>query len=192
MPVIEGNHYMFGVSWTGTVTYNYNRGTSGQKFSFGSWYSGRTPTGLPANITIGGVDVAQYYMRFNTVPYGGVLNAGTPCKTATAPNLVGAEPAKAGGQFYLDVTGATGNSAAVYFLSPGPTLPTGLPIFGCQLWISPGAILSLAVPTDASGVATLKLPIPNYPGLASSKWSWQAISIEAPKLYLTNATAFTL
>lgn len=194
LPMINGNHYLLGVSWTGTVTYHYSIGMLGQKVSFGSWYSGRTPTGLPPTVTMGGVDRAQYYQRLSSVPLARVTDVGTPCTSPTSPRLVAADLAGPGGAFDLDLVEAPASTPAVFVLVPGKTLATPIPIFGCSLWLNPagGVLLTLALPTSAGGTAKLKLPIPQDPSLTGFVLAWQTLLIGPSKTALTNAIQFTL
>jgi hypothetical protein len=192
MPLIAGNFYLFGVSWAGTVTYYYSTASAGQSFSFGNWYSGRTPTGLPPTIAMSGTDAAQYRMRFNTVPYTGVPQAGKPCKSATSPRLVPVEPASIGGHIRLDIAGASAQVPAIFCMSPGPLLPVSLSLFGCELWINPGILLTLGGATSTSGHLPLNVPVPQDPTLAGIQLAFQGVVAELPNLYLTNAANFTL
>jgi len=194
LPMIAGNHYLLGVSWVGATTYYYNLGTTGQPLSFGTWYSGRTPTGIPSSISIGGVDRAQYYQRLTSVPFGRVLSIGTPCTSATSPRLVAAELAAAGGKFSLDLVESAASTPAVFVLGRGAALAKAIPVFGCSLWLNPtsGLILTFPTMTSSTGTASLNLPIPNDPWYSGFVLSWQGIVVGKSATPLTNAVQFTL
>jgi hypothetical protein len=192
LPLLAGNHYVLGVSWLGAVTYFYNTSSTGTKLSFGSWYSGHSPVGLPQSTSIGGVDGVQYHMRIQSNPCSQVLSAGVPCKSSTSPRLVPVELATPGGKLSMQVVDAAAQVPAVLCMSAGPLQPTALPIFGCQLWIHPAILLTLAVPTSNSGIATLTLPLPKDPSLSGLRLSWQTLVAEPSGLYLSNGLAFTL
>ena len=192
IPLIGGNHYALGVSWAGTLTYYYKSSSTGTPVSFGSWYSARTPTGLPLTLSITGVDSAQYYHRLTTFPLGSVASIGTPCTSATSPRLVlGALPST-GGRIKLDLVEAAASTPALYLLAPGPAMPTPLTVFGCSLWLNPlGGLFTFGVLLDASGAGNLTLPVPGDPWLSGLILSWQGIVI-GPTTLLTNAVQFTL
>jgi len=193
VPLIEGNHYMLGVSWAGTLTYHYKTASSGQAVSFGAWHRGVTPTGLPATYKISGVDIAQYYQRLSTIPIGKVVSVGKPCTSATSPRLVAATLPEIGKPFTLDLVEAQGSTPVIHLMNPNPALPTPIPIFGCTFWLNPvkGPLLLFTQVTDVSGTATLSLPIPGDPWLAGLVMTWQS-AVAGKTIPLTNAIQGTL
>ena len=192
--LIAGSHYMIGVAWTGTVKYWFNVVRTTPPVSFGLWYSGRTPTGLPSTVRVAFKDGAQYYQRLTSSTLTSVVPKGAPCQSSTAPRIVASQFAFPGGRFAMDLVEAGPNSPGVFVLVPGKTLARPIPLFGCSLWLNPanGVLLAAATRTGGAGTAKFALPIPNDQGLRGVVASWQTIVLINPSLYLTNAIQFTL
>ena len=193
LPLVAGNHYILGVSWTGTVTCHYNLGTSGSTFSFGSWYSGSTPTGLPATAMIGGVNRAQYHQRLYSAPLSNVRVVGTSCKKASSPRLVAAEVAYPGGKLILDLVDAAGSAPAIHVWSLHPALTNPISLFGCSLWVSPfkSPVITLATVTNAAGYDNLTMSLPAVLGFQGQKLAWQTLVVSPGNLVFTNALELT-
>lgn len=190
LPLIEGNHYMIGVGWPGSLTYHYTTSSAPLPLSFGSWQRAHTPGFPPASTyTIAsGIDTAVYYQQFTTVPFAGVDIVGTSCgATATLPRLVASGAPTLGATKVLDLVDATPNALGVVSLALGPTLPVPLPMFGCNIWLNiNGPLASTAVPLSATGTASLPMTMPANPAFYGIPMSAQA-GVLAASIQLTNA-----
>jgi len=192
IPLIAGNHYAIGCSWTGGVTYYYS--TNGAAMSFGTWQRAHTLTNpVPATLNIpASVDAARYYQRFTTVPTNSVVNVGTGCSANPAPpRLVAAGDFPINATQTVDLVDASPSSLGVFAMAIGPTLPVPLPVFGCDIWLDINAMATLATTTDAAGYSNFALSVPNNPALSGSQYSLQALVL-GTTVELTNAIDFSI
>jgi len=178
MPLIEGNYYILGVYWPGTLTYFYSTGATNTPVSFGSWQRAHSITSsVPATINVpAGVDIAVYRQQLTTLPLGAVNIVGTGCSsTALVPRLVASDMLSVGSTCSLDLVDAAPSSLGVYALAIAPTLPVPLPLFGCSVWLDLGGpVVTIAVITSATGIANLPLTIPADPSYFGLQLSAQA------------------
>ena len=178
VPLIEGNHYVLGAYWPGSLTYYYSTGVTNTPVSFGSWQRALTITGsVPATIAVAaGVDVAVYRQQLTTVPLPAVNIVGTGCTSgALVPRLVASGMFSVGTTRSLDLVDAAPNALGVYAVALGPTSPVPVPLFGCSVWLNlGGSVITIAVITSAAGIANLSLSIPPDPSYYGMQLSAQA------------------
>jgi hypothetical protein len=190
LPLVEGNHYMIGVSWPGTLVYYYNTSSQPLPVSFGSWQRAHTTVAVPpATFTIAsGIDTAVYNQRLTTVPFPNVDIIGNGCSgTALVPRLVASGVPTLGATKYLDLVDATANSLGMVSLALGPTLPVAIPMFGCGVWLNlGGATATTALVTSGTGVASLPMSLPANPIFQGLPLSAQA-GVLTTNIDITNA-----
>ena len=185
----EGNHYLLGVSWPGSLTYYYSTGATNTPTSFGSWQRANTLTNpLPANYSVAaGVDVAMYHQRLTTIPTAAVDIVGTGCGATPAPRLVAAAPLAVGATRNLEVVEAAANTLAVYAIALGATIPAPIPALGCNVWLTlGGAVANLIQVTSATGYAAVPFAVPADPAYAGLQLSVQAVVLGGSAAF-TNA-----
>ncbi|MBK8095489.1 MAG: hypothetical protein IPK26_00165 [Planctomycetes bacterium] len=194
LPLVAGNHYALGVSWPGSLTYHYQTATTNAPVSFGTWQRAHTLTNpVPATLTIpAGVDVAQYHQRLTSLSLTSVVPVGTGCSsTALIPRLVASGLFSLGSNEGLDLVDCAPNTLALYGLAVGPTLPTPMPLFGCNFWLNPAGTETFAQVTSATGVAFLGLSVPQNPVLFGLPLSTQA-AIVGTSIDFANAIDFVV
>lgn len=189
IPLAEGNHYMIGVSWPGTLVYYYNTSSQPLPVSFGSWQRAHTTVAVPpATYTIAaGIDAAVYHQRLTTVPFQAVDIVGTGCAgTPLVPRLVASGVPTLGTTKNLDLVDAAANTLGMVALAIGPTMPVPLPVLGCDVWVNLGAAASVALVTSGTGVASLPMALPANPAYFGLQLSAQA-GVLAANIDITNA-----
>lgn len=178
VPLAEGNFYMLGVGWPGTLTYHYNTSSVPLPVSFGSWQRAHTVTFPPPSTYTfaSGIDAAVYYQQVTTVPFNGVDVVGTGCSgTNLVPRLVASGAPTLGATKSLDLVDAAPNTLGVISLALGPTLPVPVPMFGCGIWLDLGLpAATTAVVTSQVGVASLPMTMPANPAYIGITLSAQA------------------
>lgn len=185
--LIEGNHYLIGVSWPGSLTYYYNTGTTNTPVSFGSWQRANTLTNpVPATYNVPtGVDVAVYHQRFTTIPTSAVETIGTGCGAAVLPRLVASGVLAVGDTRRLEVVDAAANSLAVYGIGLGWTSPTPTQVFGCDVWLNlANPIANLIQVTSATGYASVPFAVPANP-------AYSGLTLSAQTVVFGTTTGFT-
>lgn len=189
LELAAGNHYALGVAFQSTLTYYFSVAAGGAPVSFGSWQRGHTPLNpLPATLSLGGFDGAQYHQRITSLPVNSVVPVGAGCGPA---RLVAAGFYAINGSQTLELVDAAPNAFGVFALAVGPALPVALPVFGCDLWLDLAQFATGGTFTDAFGYASLTLALPNNPALVGSTYTAQALDLGgAPRL--TNAVQFTI
>ncbi|MEZ5989902.1 MAG: hypothetical protein R3F30_12405 [Planctomycetota bacterium] len=116
---------------------------------------------------------------------------GQGCKGSNGvPTLALTGTGKLGSTFTVDLASAPASSAAILLLgaSSAPPLPLDLGFLGaggCLLAVGPD--FPSGAPTDTSGTASIKLPIPNDSSLVRAKlwWQWLPVDKQANQLGLT-------
>ncbi|MBK8976615.1 MAG: hypothetical protein IPM29_11920 [Planctomycetes bacterium] len=193
VPLVNGNTYVLGVSWAGTVTYHYVIATAGSPIAIGTWERAVTTTNPPPSlVTITGNDSAQYYQRLTVIPNAGAASdVGTPCSGSGGrpPRLVASDFARIGQNFAVELVEATANTPALFVFGIGIPATTPFPLLGCSYWLV-GVAPAYGIPTttSASGFAQLPLAIPADPQLVGLPLASQAAVLGAVP-DLTNALA---
>lgn len=190
LPLVEGNHYLIGVSWPGSLTYHYTTSSVPLPISFGSWQRAHTvPYPVPATYNVlGGIDAAVYNQRLTTLPFPNVDIVGTGCAAgALLPRLVASGAPTIGQTKSLDLVDATPNVLGVYALALGHTTTVPTPLFGCDIWLDLNApVATTAVITSAAGISNLPMVMPNDPGLVGVQIAAQA-GVLSTAIDMTNA-----
>ena len=195
LAMLAGNHYVLGVSWTGSVTYYYSTSSTGTPVSFGSWQRAHTISNpLPSTLNIpSGVDIAAYHQRLTTFTLPSVTNIGTGCNPAgTPPRLVATDEFKIGTTQRLELVSAPASVLSAFVITYGSTLPTPLTLYNCPVWLDlfrPSA--SLPVVTSTAGYAALPFTVPNDPGFSGIRFATQAAVLDT-SITMTNAINFTI
>ncbi|MEO6597478.1 MAG: hypothetical protein ABIP94_22265 [Planctomycetota bacterium] len=196
LPLVAGNHYALGVSWTGTLTYYWSNGTTGTPVSFGTWQRAHTLTNpLAPTLTLPvGVDAAQYYQRLTTVATPSVVNVGTGCSaTALVPRLVANNLFLINTATDLQLVDAAPTSIAAIALANGLTVSVPFPLFGCTIWLNTtGPLVLTAAVTSATGVANLSVSVPNNPALIGTAYSAQGLVFAPSSIDVSNAVGFVV
>jgi hypothetical protein len=178
LPLIEGNYYMIGVGWPGTLTYHYITSATNAPVSFGAWQRAMSPAHpVPVTYNIAaGHDSAMYHQRLTTVPFPNVDVVGTGCTSGTViPRLVAAGVPTIGATKSLDVVSAAANSLAIVAVALGHTMVAPVPLFGCDLWLDLSApMATTALITSATGIVSQPLSIPQDPAYLGLQLSAQA------------------
>lgn len=190
LPLVEGNHYMIGLAWAGTLTYHYSTSSVPFNVSFGSWQRAMTPGNpVPTSYNVAaGIDTAVYHQRLTTLPFPAVDIVGTSCAAgALLPRLVASQVASRNLSTSFQLVDATPNTLGVYALALGHTTAVPTPMFGCDLWIDLLApVATTAVITSAAGFCELSFAIPNDPLLTGVQISAQC-GVLSTGIDITNA-----
>lgn len=190
LPLLEGNYYMLGVGWPGSLTYHYITSATNAPVSFGAWQRAMSPANpVPVNYNIAsGHDSAMYHQRLTTVPFPSVESVGTGCTSGTViPRLVVSGVPTIGGTENLDIASAVPNSLAVLSIALGHTLAAPVPLFGCDLWLDTFApMATTALITSATGIVSQALTIPADPAYLGLQLSAQA-GVMSTGIDFTNA-----
>lgn len=194
LPLIEGNHYTLGLSWAGSLSYHYSTAATGAPVSFGSWQRAHTTTNPPpATLNIPtGVDVAQYRQRLTTIPLQTPNIVGTGCSgTTLIPRLVATGLVTIGSAESFELVDAAPAALSAFVMALGPTLPVGVPLFGCDVWVNLGAAASNTTLTSGAGYASQPFPVPNDPSFVGMQLSVQA-GVLGASIDMTNAIDITI
>ncbi len=195
-PLLCGNYYMLGASWTGALTYYYNTSATGAPVSFGSWQRAHTLTNpIPATYNVAsGHDSALYFQQMTTLPLPNALCVGSGCNpgAATLPRLVQSRLATLGTTVSFDLQNAPASSLAAYAFAFGPTMTSPITLFGCPAWINLGpGVSSLVVFTSSTGTALQQLAVPNNPQYLGTQLSVQA-AVLGNTVATSNALEFSV
>ncbi|MEZ5964791.1 MAG: hypothetical protein R3F56_13175 [Planctomycetota bacterium] len=110
------------------------------------------------------------------------VNLGAGCGTPTPPALAGVGVATIGNSsFSLKTTAVAANSANVFLLSANAV---NVPIGSCRVFVDPTQILLVAgTAANATGEATLPLPVPNDGSLNGAALAVQSVEVQAGGAY---------
>lgn len=196
VPLVCGNYYMLGVSWSGTLTYFYNTNPTALPVSFGTWERAHTLTNpIPTTYNVStGIDIAVYRQQLTTFALPAVGCVGTGCNpaSATLPRLVADTILRVGGQANFEIVSDLASVPAIYAIGFGATMPAPVTLFGCPVWMNLGGIASTPlVITSPAGLGTMTLAVPQNPIYLGTQLSMQG-GLLSSAIGTTNALDVTV
>lgn len=180
LPLLAGNHYAIGASWSGPVTVYFDPDGSPVDLHFAVWQGGVAFGSPPsATLAIGGATApVQFYQRLTSVPFTDVTPLDAGCAGGASPRLVASEPLTLGSDPAFELVDAPPGATVYFLVQPGPGLQVPQPLEGCALWLDPARPCAVvAVNASPQGIAGLPLPIPDDRPLAGAQLVVQCLAV---------------